>query len=326
LAIVAVCPGPLAYQLGVYCGYIRFGVLGALLVAIGFGIARFLLVAAVAALYHRSRDAWALRALFYGTGPVVLALVVKACWALGVKILKREPLALAVPAVACAFGDRLPARAGRDLPCSRRAGRLRVHERRAVAAAARHSYGPPTSAVAPLVVPLAAGGTLFLFFFKTGSLVFASGLVIVPFLNPWVVDQYHWLDDRTFLEAVAIGRVSPGPVVITATFVGYLLDGSRVPSRHGWHLFARVFVHCRSYTAPDAPPRATAIAGLRARSNDHGGGVLAGTTMFVGRAAVVDGAAVAIAVAAMALLLFGRSLPEPLLVALGGIAGLAAYR
>jgi len=66
---------------------------------------------------------------------------------------------------------------------------------------------------------------LFWFFFKTGLLVFGSGLVIVPFLKEYVVDQYHWLGERQFLDSVAIGMMTPGPVVITATFVGYLMSG-----------------------------------------------------------------------------------------------------
>ena len=68
-------------------------------------------------------------------------------------------------------------------------------------------------------------GKLLLFFLKAGSLTFCSGLVIVPFLESGVVQHYHWLDPREFLIAVAIGMISPGPVVITATFVGYLVAG-----------------------------------------------------------------------------------------------------
>jgi chromate transporter len=90
LAIAAACPGPLAYQLGVYAGYLRHRLAGALVVAVAFGLAPFLLVVAVAALYTRLGEAWALRAVFYGVGPVVVALIVKGCWTLGRKTLRRE--------------------------------------------------------------------------------------------------------------------------------------------------------------------------------------------------------------------------------------------
>ena len=90
LAIAAACPGPLAYQLGVYCGYVRFGVLGGLLVAVAFGLVPFLIVVAAAAAYARFAQNWQLRALFYGVGPVVVALILKACWNLGRKTLRRD--------------------------------------------------------------------------------------------------------------------------------------------------------------------------------------------------------------------------------------------
>src|SRR5947207_4086335 len=80
LALAAACPGPLAYQLGAYCGYIRFGVTGALAVAVAFGLPPFVLVTIIAALYRHFAGAWQLRALFYGIAPVVVALILKACW------------------------------------------------------------------------------------------------------------------------------------------------------------------------------------------------------------------------------------------------------
>ena len=102
LAIAAACPGPLAYQLGVYCGYVRFGVLGGVLVAVAFGLAPFLLVVAVSAAYTRFSGSWQVRALFYGVGPAVVALIVKACFNLGVRTLRKNPSAWAFALIACA--------------------------------------------------------------------------------------------------------------------------------------------------------------------------------------------------------------------------------
>src|SRR5437899_1178948 len=231
LAIAAACPGPLAYQLGVYCGYIRFGVAGGLLVAVAFGLAPFLIVVAAAAAYTRFAQSWQLRALFYGVGPVVLALILKACWNLGIKTLRRDATAWVFAAIACAVTVIVQ----KELTALFiAAGLIGVFvfanpggppsiER---PTAARPRTGSAALALALPVVP--AGGmawTLFLFFFKTGCLVFGSGLVIVPFLKTYLVDDYHWLGNREFLDAVAIGMISPGPVVITATFVGYVLAG-----------------------------------------------------------------------------------------------------
>src|SRR5207237_7698954 len=93
-------PGPLAYQLGVYCGYIRHGIAGGLAVALAFGFSPFLLVTLAAYLYTRFEANWQLRALFYGVGPVVVALILKACWNLGQKTLKKERVAWAFALIA----------------------------------------------------------------------------------------------------------------------------------------------------------------------------------------------------------------------------------
>ncbi len=103
LAIAAACPGPLAYQLGVYCGYVRHGIAGGLAVALAFGLAPFLIVLVAAMAYTHFADNWQLRALFYGIGPVVVALIVKACWNLGRKTLRREIAAWVFALIACAI-------------------------------------------------------------------------------------------------------------------------------------------------------------------------------------------------------------------------------
>ena len=90
MAVATVCPGPLAYQLGVYCGYVRFGVYGAVTAALAFALAPFLIVLAFAALYTQFAGSWGLRAIFYGVAPVIVALILKACWQLGRKTLKAD--------------------------------------------------------------------------------------------------------------------------------------------------------------------------------------------------------------------------------------------
>src|SRR5579872_5465513 len=103
LAIATACPGPLAYQLGVYCGYVTHGLMGAMGVAVAFAAAPFAIVAGVAALYVRFGSTWQLRAIFYGVGPVVIAIVIRSCWDLGRKTLRGEWLAYAFALVACAI-------------------------------------------------------------------------------------------------------------------------------------------------------------------------------------------------------------------------------
>jgi len=330
LAIAAACPGPMAYQLAVYCGYLRHGLAGALAVAGAFALAPFVLVLAVAALYSRHQDAWALRAIFYGVGPVVVALILKGCWMLGHRTLRRDPAAWACALAAAAvtvvverelvalfvltglLGIFLFAPGARSLPPP---------------PAAPPPRGSPLALALAAALPPTAAGALFLFFFKTGCLVFGSGLVIVPFLKAYVVDQYGWMGEREFLDAVAIGMISPGPVVITATFVGYRVAGlaGAVAATAG------IFSPAVLFTVAATPLLRRRGANRRLQGFVRGVtvsvvGVLAGTTVMVARAAVGDAVTASVALASLALLAARRSVPEPLLVLGGALVGLVAYR
>jgi chromate transporter len=334
LAIAAACPGPLAYQLGVYCGYVRFGVLGGLVVAVAFALPPFLLVIATAWLYTRYSGAWQLRALFYGVAPIVVALILKACWNLGKKTLRRDVLAWIIFALACAITVAVQ----KELTAiflvagflgiflfARRLGTVT----RAVAAAA------PRRGALLLAPPVGLAGAasvsgmtakLFLFFFKTGLLVFGSGLVIVPFLKAYVVDQYHWLGNRQFLDSVAVGMISPGPVVISATFVGFLLNG--IPGAIAGSV--GIFAPAVLFTILATPLLLRYAGNARLQGFIRGitvavVGVLVGTTYLVAKTAIGDLLTVTIAVAALVVLSLWRKIPEPLIVAAGALIGLLAY-
>ena len=174
-------------------------------------------------LYQRFAATWQLRALFYGIAPAVVALIVRACWNLGRKTLRTDVRAWLFFTIACAVTVVVEREIAWMFIIAGLLGALVFGERAGEGAGAPLSIGGPLGAI---VLPIyGTTSKLFLFFFKTGLLVFGSGLVIVPFLKAQVVDEYHWLTNHQFLDAVAIGMISPGPVVITATFVGYLLDG-----------------------------------------------------------------------------------------------------
>ena len=168
---------------------------------------------------------------------------------------------------------------------------------------------------------------LFLFFFKTGLLVFGSGLVIVPFLKTQVVDQYHWLGNRAFLDSVAIGMISPGPVVITATFVGYLLNGVVGAAAATVGIFAPPVL----FTVLATPillryykhPR---VAGFIRGVGVTVVGVLVGTTWLVGKEAIGDWLTAAIALGSLLAIVFLKRLPEPLVILAGGMVGLLTYQ
>jgi chromate transporter len=332
LAIAAACPGPLAYQLGVYCGYIRFGLLGGLTVAVAFGLAPFFIVVAAAGAYTRFADNWQLRALFYGVGPVVVALILKACWNLGQKTLRRDPLAWTFALVACGITAVLE----KELTAVFIAGGilgtfLFAPPPEKSAPPVADAPPPPKPATALAVAPVVVAGSgmpwkLFLFFFKTGALVFGSGLVIVPFLKTYVVDEYHWLGNRQFLDAVAIGMISPGPVVITATFVGYLLSGFSGALAATVGIFSPAVL----FTVFATPLLLRSRGQRRLQGFIRGVtmtvvGVLVGTTYLVGKTAIGDGLTVAIAVVSLIVSLRWKKCPDPLLVGLGAAAGLLLY-
>jgi chromate transporter len=332
LAIAAACPGPLAYQLAVYCGYIRFGVVGGVVVAFTFALTPFVLVITTAWLYLRYSSNWQLRALFYGVGPVVVALILKACWNLGRKTLGRDVLAWTFFLIACAITVVVQKEL---MPLFLVAGALGIFlfarqagtggSRARPSATALLLAPPPGIAMATASVS-GMTGKLFLFFFKTGLLVFGSGLVIVPFLKTYVVDQYHWLGNREFLDSVAIGMISPGPVVISATFVGYLLNGIPGAAAATIGIFAPAVL----FTVLATPLLLRYADNRRLQGFIRGitvavVGVLVGTTYLVARTAIGDLLTVAIAVGSLAILFLWRRLPEPVVVLAGALIGLVAY-
>ena len=325
LAIAAACPGPLAYQLGVYCGYVRHRIAGGLAVAAAFALPPFLLVIAVAALYTRFEASWPLRALFYGVGPVVVALILKACWNLGRRTLAKDRVAWAFFLIACGVTVVVQKELTAIFLVAGALGMWLFSGRRPVRGRAVSVAAVP---VALGSVPTSAGmtGKLFLFFFRTGLLVFGSGLVIVPFLKTYVVDQYHWLGDRAFLDSVAIGMISPGPVVISATFVGYLLDGLRGAVAATVGIFAPAVL----FTVIATPILLRHAANPYLKGFIRGitvavVGVLVGTTYLVGKTAIGDVLTIAVAAASLIALFVLKKLPEPVVVLAGALIGLIAY-
>lgn len=331
LALAAACPGPLAYQLGVYCGYIRFGIGGGLAVAVAFGLPPFLIVSTAAYFYVRFTGNWQLRALFYGIAPVVVALIVKACWNLGKRTLRSDRLAWLFAVVACGITVVVEKELAVMFIVAGLTGAF-VFAR--VSGVKPSTAAPPKRNANAILLFSSAAGTfsgtttkLFLFFFKTGLLVFGSGLVIVPFLKTQVVDQFHWLNNRQFLDSVAMGMMSPGPVVITATFVGYLLNGFVGALAATLGIFAGPVL----FTVLATPillryhkhPR---VAGFIRGVGVTVVGVLVGTTYLIGREAIGDWLTVSIAMASLLTITFWRKLPEPLAILAGGVIGLLLYQ
>jgi chromate transporter len=228
--VIAVCqslPGPLAIQVGIFISYLKGGQRGAWAGGWAFILPNFLIVAALGALYVHFEGLKPITAVFYGVSPAVIALILHSCYRLA-KLGMEDAVQWGLAAICFGVTVWLQAEVAVLFIGAGVFGIL--------------YYGTPirrlrsgTSLVA--AVPLAASNTagsvastsavgkLLLFFLKAGALTFGSGLVIVPFLQQGIVKEYGWLNEHDFLVAVAVGMISPGPVVITATFVGYLVSG-----------------------------------------------------------------------------------------------------
>ncbi len=327
LAFAQLAPGPLAAQLAMYLGYVRARVLGATLVGIAFIGPSFFMVLALSGLYLAYGGLPWMRALFYGVGAAVIAIIARSAFKLVRLTAKRDRLLWTVVVVNAAVTAWAQAELvwvfvlSGVLVLLVRTAALR---RRRPAGAALLAFGPVwllTGLHGPAHVPLL--GRILWFFARAGSVVFGSGLAVVPFLYGGVVRDFHWLTERQFLDAVAVSMITPGPVVITVAFVGYLVAGPIGATVAALGVFAPVYVFVVAvspfFRRFAANPRVRAfVDGLTAAAT----GAIVGAVVVLGRRALVDLPTLLICAVALGILLRTRKVPEPVLVAAAGAAGL----
>jgi chromate transporter len=325
IAVSQSLPGPLAIQVGIFISYLRGGFWGAWAGGWAFILPNFLIVAALGALYvHFGGLSW-ITAIFYGVSPAVIALILHSCWRLA-KLGMEHWLQWLIAALCFAVTVALEAEVAVLFIGAGIVGMLYF-------GTLLRGAAPPGAALA--AAPLALGtskaatagtlGQLLAFFLKAGSLTFGSGLVIVPFLEKGLVQQTGWLDAREFLVAVAVGMISPGPVVITATFVGYLVAGfwGALVSTVGIFLPSFLLI---LIVAP-------ILMRHRANRNVQGFvkgayaaaiGTILGASVLLGKIAIGDWLTAAIAALSLAAL-FRWKISNPLLMAITAAIGLVAF-
>ena len=332
LALAQLAPGPLAAQLAVYLGWARAGVPGATLVGLAFVMPSFLMVLVISALYVRYGGLPWMSGAFYGVGAAVIALIAHSAWKLARRTIGLDPLlwsVLGVNAVATAWTEReiiwLILASGVVVLIAR--GNLVPGFRRAANAIL------PLSPV--LLIPdwwLAGLGApqpmsrlleIVWFFAKAGAVVFGSGLAIVPFLHGTVVKQNHWLTEQQFLDAIAVSMITPGPVVITVAFIGYLVAGPLGATAAALGVFLPVYLIvilvARWYRAiAKSEILRAAVDGVTAAAT----GAIAGAAFVLGSRALVDATTWGIFAAALAMLVFARRVPEPAIVLASAVVGL----
>jgi len=315
LAFSQLAPGPLAAQLAMYLGFVRAGFFGATIAAAAFILPSFVMVLAIGKAYVSFGGTRIITALFYGIGAAVIAIIARSTIKLIKTSIRRDKLLWAV-FLALAISTAITER---EIVWLFLAGGLLVM-------VVKSDFSTWKRAAAFSYLPSALGafnstGPLFLFFLKSSLFVFGSGLAIVPFLHGGVVQEHHWLTETQFLDAVAVAMITPGPVVITSAFIGYLVSGATGACAAALGVFLPVYlfvvilgpfykrfsknVHVRSF-----------VQGVTAAAT----GAIAGAVVILGKHSVHDYWTVAIALATFLILLKWK-IPEPIIILAAGLLG-----
>ncbi len=329
LALAQLAPGPLAAQLGFYMGYVHFRVWGATLCGLAFVLPSFAMVVLLGMAYSRFGGLPWMQAVFYGVGAAVIGIVAVSCHKLTTKSVgKLNPASLKERWLLWLFylaGAALTAITGSENVL------LFVGAGLIYMVVKAPPKWPKASGLQSLT-PLVAGfweydpgtlGRIALFFGKAGAFVFGSGLAIVPFLHAGVVMEYHWLDERQFVDAVAVAMITPGPVVITVGFIGYLVSGFAGACVAA----AATFLPCFLFTVIPAPyfkkwghnPSVKAfVEGITASVV----GALVGAVVVIAMRSIVDVPTALIALGSMLALVHVKKMQEPLIIVVAAGIGL----
>jgi len=326
---IAVCqslPGPLAIQVGIYIAYLRCGFWGAWAGGWAFILPNFLMVSALGALYVQFSGLKWMAAIFYGVSPMVIALILHSTWRL-VKLGMEDLMQWAIAVVCFVVTIALEAEVAVMFILAGLVGVLyygslfRDRAAMGLLIATAHARAPGVAEPATASVL----GKLIWFFLKAGSLTFGSGLVIVPFLENGLVRQTGWLNQQEFLVAVAIGMISPGPVVITATFVGYLVAGFWGSAVSTVGIFMPSFLLVLIVAPILARHRDNAnVNGFVKGAYAAAIGTILGASILLGKIAIGDWLTAAVAIVGLAIL-FKWKVPNPALIAAAAVIGLVAF-
>jgi len=336
LALAQIMPGPLAAQTAIAIGYFEGGVLGATLIGLAFVVPSFLMVVAISMAYVAYGGLWWMQALFYAIGATVIAIIAIAAYKLARSTNKRDPLLWGIFVVL----TMVTAWAQTELAEFFILAGLVVLVFQAWPGWQRGLLIALGAVALSLVVWLMEtwlnqAGTaadsadvlvqILLFFTKAGAFVFGSGLAIIPFLQQGVVQQFHWLNEHQFLDAVAVAMITPGPVVITVAFIGFLVAGLAGSIMAAIGIFLPVYL----FTIIPAPwfkrhrnnPQLKAfVDGATAAAT----GAITGAVIVLGARAITDLPTALIALISFAVL-WRYKIPEPVIVTISGLIGLVLW-
>lgn len=305
LALAQIVPGPVAQQMAIYFGWLKGKIWGATLVAIAFLLPSFLIVLGLSTLYERYQGLRWIDAFFYGMAAAVVAVIIQACVKLTkISLEKKKGLWLIFLVMALTTATGEPANLLYFLGCG-------------VLAVLLYAFPKGKLFTFP---PL----ELFLIFAKAALVVYGSGMAIIPFLYHDVVEVHSWLNQKQFLDSVTIGMITPGPVMIMAGFIGYLVGhfpgslaavaGIFLPV----YLFVIILAPFFHKLLRNAQVQAF-VEGVTAAAV----GTIAGAAYILGLQAIIDWPTALIALATLALI-FKTKIPVPLLLLAAGLVGVCA--
>jgi chromate transporter len=322
LALSQLAPGPLAAQLGIYLGYVHYGLLGATMAGIAFVLPSFLMVVGIGWAYSGYGGLPWMQAVFYGVGAAVIGIIAISSYKLTKKTVGADRLLwiiFAVLAITTYWFEK-------EIIWLILVAGLIVWFMKAPPSWLKFS----ANSFVPIIITQAQAVSfetklldIAWFFAKAGAFVFGSGLAIVPFLYGGVVKEYEWLSEQEFVDAVAVAMITPGPVVITVGFIGYLVAGF-------WGAAVAAlatFLPCYVFTVIPAPyfkrygkhPAIKAfVDGVTAAAI----GAIAGAVVVLGKRTLTDIPTFAIAIATAAILFRYKKLQEPYVILIAAMIGM----
>ena len=334
LTLAQLMPGPLAAQLAIYLGYLHYGITGATLAGFAFVLPSFLMVIALGAAYVAYGGLTWMQAVFYGVGAAVIGIIAISAYKLTTRSIGKDKLLWAIYLVAAAvtiateseivwvflaagvLAWLVKAPPKNWLPSGGAGGFTFA----AIGDQASTAAGVASTADWSVLAQIA------MFFAEAGAFVFGSGLAIVPFLYGGVVNGHHWLTERQFVDAVAVAMITPGPVVITVGFIGYLVAGLAGASVAA----LATFLPCYLFTIVPAPyfrkhGKKPGIVAFVDGCTAAAIGTIAGAVVVLGKRSIVDWPTLVIMAAAAIVLWRVKKVPEPLVVATAAAIGLVVY-
>ncbi len=334
MTLSQLAPGPLAAQLAIYLGYVHYKVLGATLVGVAFVIPSFLMVLGIGWAYVAYGGLPWMQSIFYGVGAAVIGIIAMSAKKLTEKSIGKDRLLWAIYLLLAAVTIITESESALlFLAAGVLVWLVRCPPKSVFGNRTMLSVATLPAAIAMAVAPFAAGGVtnetlgqIAWFFTKAGTFVFGSGLAIVPFLYGGVVTQYGWLDERQFVDAVAVAMITPGPVVITVGFIGYLVAGLT-----GAVIAAlATFLPCYLLTILPAPymkkyGKRPAIVAFVDGVTAAAVGAIAGSVVVLARRSIVDWPTISLALATIALLWMVKNVKEPVVIGAAALLGLLIH-